>query len=555
MAARDGRLLSPTAEQIGRQLVRRVLTTTRELRISNEWSPDQIKRGMRELKDHGLVASIELGCLLPSAPRSYLTDEGLDYFGASAEERSWHGPGCLVNMVSYDLPRLEAADAVAPHLATGGWRLCGTQLYEWEQDPMVAVAEYRHPDFQGPAYVVFCWASMMDSQAEIYYRLQDLPELLASQAVDPTEPFFPAGLAILAAEEWSGARALSMAATVLSWWVPQGRTTAWYCRDGEWYVSDGISLHDGIRPEEVPVLRPQAGLLRPVASVRQLGRRRVQNLAKDRLRSKRDGRKLFELTTLVGNFPVGSLTQYTLLAGEEPEGRDTERRLKELVRLGFAEVVSKYRDPAAPVRPVKGVPSALSKRGQRANRYALTGAGRVLYCHVHEGNPERLFARTDLGRLQKELRTGEIVDGWLYLHQDIVYDILGQASSKRCPFGPGWQAKTALAGRKRIEPDGVLLVQTPWGRLWCYLEVELSKRSYLAVKPRCNKYGSTARGDDLPVMVVCYDDRAEVNFQQAAAESARRPRMLTTTLRRLKEGGVFGTDVWSHYGHPVTLVP
>ena len=553
MAARDGKLLSPTAEQIGRQLVRRVLTTTRELRISNEWSPDQIKRGMRELKDHGLVASIELGCLLPSAPRSYLTDEGLDYFGASAEERSWHGPGCLVNMVSYDLPRLEAADAVAPHLATGGWRLCGTQLYEWEQDPLVAVAEYRHPDFQGPAYVVFCWASMMDSQAEIL-RLQDRrSSSLAGRG--PHRAVFP---------RWachSGRRRVERST------CPEhgryspalvgtsGAHHSWYCRDGEWYVSDGISLHDGIRPEEVPVLRPQAGLLRPVASVRKLGRRRVQNLAKDRLRSKRDGRKLFELTTLVGNFPVGSLTQYTLLAGEEPEGRDTERRLKELVRLGFAEVVSKYREPAAPVRPVKGVPSALSKRGQRAHRYALTGAGRVLYCHVHEGNPERLFARTDLGRLQKELRTGEIVDGWLYLHQDIVYDILGQASSKRCPFGPGWQAKTALAGRKRIEPDGVLLVQTPWGRLWCYLEVELSKRSYLAVKPRCRKYGSTARGDDLPVMVVCYDDRAEKNFQQAAAESGRRPRMLTTTLRRLKEGGVFGTDVWSHYGHPVTLVP
>ena len=553
MTTRDGKPLSTTAEQIGRQLVRRVLTTTHELRISNEWSPDQIKRGMKELKKHGLVASIELGCLLPSAPRSYLTDEGLDYFGASAEDRSWHGPGCLVHMVGYDLPRLEAANAVAPYFATGGWRLCGTQLFE--RETLVAAAEYRHPDLQIPAYVLFCWASMMDRQADIYYRFRALLEGMASHAVDPTESFFPAGLAILAAEEWSGARALSIAAKVLSWWVPQGHTTAWYCRDGEWYFSDGISLHDGIPPEEVPVLRPQADLLRPVMSVRDLGRRRLENLARHRLRSRRDGRKLFELMTLVGNFPVGSLAQYTLLAGEEPEGRDTERRLKKLVRLGFAEVVSKYREPATPLRPVKGVPSALSKRGQRAHRYALTRAGRALYCHVHEGSAEDLFARTDLGRLQKKLQTGEIVDGWLYLHQDIVYDILGQASSKRCPFGPGWQAKTPLTGRKRIEPDGVLLVRTPWGRLWCYLEVELSKRSYLAVKPRCDKYGSTARRDDLPVLVVCHNDRAEANFHLAAAESARQPRMLTTTLRRLKEGGLFGTDVWSHHGHPVTLVP
>ena len=30
-------------------------------------------------------------------------------------------------------------------------------------------------------------------------------------------------------------------------------------------------------------------------------------------------------------------------------------------------------------------------------------------------------------------------------------------------------------------------------------------------------------------------------------------RMLTTTVGRLAESGVFGEGVWSHYGDPVTL--
>ena len=58
----------------------------------------------------------------------------------------------------------------------------------------------------------------------------------------------------------------------------------------------------------------------------------------------------------------------------------------------------------------------------------------------------------------------------------------------------------------------MLLVTTPWGRWWCYLEVELSDRTYRAVLPHCDKYGSEKRMDNLPVLVVYRDDQAEKNF-------------------------------------------
>ena len=102
---------------------------------------------------------------------------------------------------------------------------------------------------------------------------------------------------------------------------------------------------------------------------------------------------------------------------------------------------------------------------------------------------------------------------------------------------------------------GVIRVETPWGRWWCYLEVELSDRTYGAVQPRCDKYGSKERLDNLPVLIVCRDDEAEKNFHLAAADSDLPPRMLTTTLSRLKEGGMFGPGVWSWSGQRVTLAP
>lgn len=55
------------------------------------------------------------------------------------------------------------------------------------------------------------------------------------------------------------------------------------------------------------------------------------------------------------------------------------------------------------------------------------------------------------------------------------------------------------------------------------------------------------------MLVVCRNDRAERNFQVAGLKSSPPIRMLTATLRRLKEVGVFGAGVWSYYGEPTTL--
>ena len=157
-----------------------------------------------------------------------------------------------------------------------------------------------------------------------------------------------------------------------------------------------------------------------------------------------------------------------------------------------------------------------------------------------------------MGRLRAVVK-GVETDIWPYRHEDDAYETLAQFCEMGCTIAPGSRARVALADGTRIDPDGMVLVETPWGRLWCFFEFELSDRSYKAVEPRVEKYASEHRRDTHPVLFVCHDDRAEANFHAAGVECGRLPQMLTTTLRRLRDAGVAGTGVWFYYGLPRTL--
>ena len=547
MAVQNGISLSERTTQVGNAILRTVLPSASQLVNVSGLSGDQVKRGLRDLKREGLVEIHEMGCLLPAVPLVRFTESGLDHFKADAVERSWRGPDGLGNLVLYDFAKVEAVNAVAPLYATGDWVLW--QIHWYERQPMIAAAEYRHRDHHTPAtpatpaYLVFCWASMMDTQRELSERLEALPEAMRAQAANPAETFRPAGLALLATNEWGAARALCMAETILDGWVLSGSIGGWYYGNG-WHVSDDVSAWTGVPPNRIPPLRQPLELLCPSMSTRKLGNRKFENLLADSLWVGRGGHKLFALLTLVGICPCGSVAHYQGLMGEKPGGKETQKRLKLLEKMGLVEVVTEHGRAKRPKRWPKDIPLTLSERGQGARRYALTLSGRVRFCYAHGGRPMDLFRRTKLGRLKTQLRDGTVEDRWLYHHEDIVYEIFAQARAGDCRFAPGWQGRTTLADGRRIDPDGVLLVETPWGRLPCRLEVELHDRTYEAVKPRCDKYGSEHRRDNLPVLVACRDDQAEGHFHLAAFHSNRKPQMLTTTLKRLKEGGLFGANVW-----------
>ena len=558
MVMQMGNPLPQSAVALGRKLVREVLPSGGELRRATGLSRNQFQDGIRCLTSEGLVRCAEFGSLVRGVRRYWLSQEGLNHFGASEEEKTWHGDDAIGTLIYYDMPKVEAVHAVADRYATDGRTISAVHFVE--RGPMCAVVELTVPGEGRPALVVICWASTMDTESELFHRLEAIPEALLQRTLNFADQCFPAAMAVVGASEWSAARALTMASVVLEEWIPPSHITAWYHRDDVWHMSDGRSATDGVPPEETPGLLPPIPLLRPVPSTRRLGNKRVDRLISRLLWSGRAGQKLLELLTLVGDYPVGAVGQYRALSGEAPGGKQTEERFRELIRLGLVKVCTNQARAEASKRFPKGVPVTLSEIGQGADRYVLTKTGRTAYCQLHGGRPEDLPKRTKLGRLRTEVRDKHdksivlrVEDQWPYQHEDIAYYVLAECAQGGCPIAPGWQARTALANGKGIDPDGKVLVNSPFGRRWHNVEVELSDTSYGALKPRCEKYNSPHRRDDDPALFVCPHDRAERNLHRAAAELAPRPRILTTTLRRLKDRGVFGDGVWVEYGTPVTL--
>ena len=262
--------------------------------------------------------------------------------------------------------------------------------------------------------------------------------------------------------------------------------------------------------------------------------------------------------------------------------------MRVLRKLGMVRVATEKGRAPRPRGLAADVPTTLFGRGQGADRYEPTTLGNVRLSPSLSGAGHPTWPkRTKLGRLTAWVCGGTCegkcdrkcggreVDRWPYRHEDILYEALALFVAMGCRIGPGWQARTTLANGQRIDPDGIVLVVGLWGREWYRLEIELSDRTVGAAKPRCEKYASDQRVDDRPVLVVCHDDEAEKNWKDAAekiwkdatekirkdaaAQCAQPPeggqklRMLTTTLRRLRDGGVDGPGVWSYYGLPVTL--
>ena len=94
---------------------------------------------MQDLKKRKLVTSVNYGCRLSYGSHHYFTEEGLDFFAASDEQRSWHSQDAIGNLLVYDLPKVEAVHDIAIKFATDGWPLAGIQWYERKAMAAVAV--------------------------------------------------------------------------------------------------------------------------------------------------------------------------------------------------------------------------------------------------------------------------------------------------------------------------------------------------------------------------------------------------------------------------------
>ena len=166
-------VMEPMSERtaaVGNCLFCTVLPSANLLVTVGGLSKDQVKRGLRELKEREFVEIHEMGALLPPVPVVAWTERGLDHFEATEWQRGWCGADGLGNLALHDFAKVEAVNAVAPLYATGGWVLQRIRFFE--RQPMIAAAEYRHPDHHAPAYIIFCWVSMLENQRELFERMR-----------------------------------------------------------------------------------------------------------------------------------------------------------------------------------------------------------------------------------------------------------------------------------------------------------------------------------------------------------------------------------------------
>lgn len=137
---RSDKPLPEVAESVGRKILGMVLSSTEELRAILNLSDDEVSDGLRILKRRKFVAGAEVGCLLPGVHRWWLTPLGLDHFGASDEQRSWHSPAGLSRLIYHDLLKVEVVNSIAVRYLTKGRSL--SRIQRCERQPMTAFAEY-----------------------------------------------------------------------------------------------------------------------------------------------------------------------------------------------------------------------------------------------------------------------------------------------------------------------------------------------------------------------------------------------------------------------------
>ena len=397
---------------MGMQLLVRVLATTSQLRYGTELSEDQAKRGIQDLRKWKSIESAEFGDLLQRAAHHWLTEEGLNFFGATEAQRSWHSRDAVGTLLVYDRLKVEVVNDIATLCSTGDWKLSGIQWFE--REPMSAAGAYLHPDEHWPAYEVFCFVSPMSNEWEMASRLDQIPEAMLKYDLYSSDTFYPAGLSIVAADELGAAQSLGFARALLSGWMPPANIRGWYHEGDSWYVSDGESAFTGTAPNQLSsFLDPFQGL-RPAASFRRLHpRRRFDRIVDGCLWAGGAAPKLLYVMTLLGQYPVISVSHLKALAGEGRDGESTELRLETLIEKGLAEIVaSNVRSEARRLR--------ISRRGQGGYRYALTKAGRRALWYAFGGKPGALYTRSELNKLYAEGAE------WSFPHQDGVYEILAQ---------------------------------------------------------------------------------------------------------------------------------
>ena len=186
--------------------------------------------------------------------------------------------------------------------------------------------------------------------------------------------------------------------------------------------------------------------------------------------------------------------------------------------------------------------------GGRKARYFLTTHGVGVRAHTDRVHASDVRTRTGLSQW-REAAGSKVKRPVSPAHEDGLRALLAPFAAAGWPVANGTRFQEHLGGQGGIAPDAVIhLAGGPFGGGWAYVEYERSARRRADVADKLRGYGSLRRRDSFPVMLACWDDKAEAEFLQQGRELGLL--LLTATLEGLHKHGPLGNaECWAIAGH------
>ena len=459
-----------------------------------------VLRALGRLRGLGLVESGQLGCTMRQRGRWYFTDLCLERTGLAGV--TWHDEAARCRLLEI-LPALEQFYQVVGAVQTMGHLIEFQWLDSMGVDGPSCDAVVR---YEGGWSALF-WCGSLLSETILADRLTRFPVDCQELALGAPRPW-PNRLCLVVMDEWQQ----ELASRVLRDLGMEGQASVHCVADGT--VTGPIHAGAGTGWVYQPL-------------------------------RKRSDRGSWE----------GSLeTSQWSGAG----GLESARVLEALVqwpgsRLRFLKAVLKEGEDQNRVRETcrRMAPAGLILQvGEGRNaRYFATPKGLRLRAgqdRVHYSDARR---RTGLSQWQEASPT-TLRHTVSAPHEDGLRDLLSHFMYGGCPVANGTRYTEHLGDQGGIAPDAVVrLTDSPYGPLWHFVEYERSARRRSRVEEKLRGYGSQRRRDRYPVILVCWDDRAEAAFQGQGRDLGLA--MVTTTLKRLRQPG--SAECWSLYGQPAIL--
>ena len=459
---------------------------------------------LRKAKGLGLVESAQLGCTVKQRRRWFLTDLCLGRSGLRG--LTWHDAAAKCRLLQLTPAVEQLYPVVASVEGLGAFR-----EFQWldstgDEGPSCDAAAL----YEAGWVALFRCGSLL-SEYHLTARLRRFPLDCQVLAVGSPRPW-PSQIHMVTADEWEAELA-----------VRALEDCGMARMSGVWCVSDGNFMAPAL------VSGGSGWVYQPVKRRHSEGVSWETSLAQSPWAGA-GGLMAGRVLGVVVQWPGSHLSFIRALLGEgKGEGRVGEM-CKQLVADGF-----------------------VMRSGERQGaRYFATGSGLNLLSLQDRIHHLDARSRTHLSQWPEANRTPPR-HSVSPNHEDGLRGVLGVFAAAGCPVANGTRYTEHLGNDGGIAGDGlVYLALSPFGEGWHHVEYERSARRMSRISNKLRGYGSSRRRDGYPVILVCWDEKAEEQFQ-AEAHMLGLP-LVTTILGRLKEHGpLHPSKCWSLYGQPARL--